>query len=164
MQLYKPKPLVNLSVFFVAVHRQRSPYTMDQWLDLFQQMPGNRFLLADTPIASEAKAVDVGSVDLHYEFDQTPTPSASTPTRGTQDDIMIMSRDLTATPFTTALLQTHSLQPYQRKRASKYDNIEARVQAMKEEFHEYRKRQALQSQRNSSTTANSASFELESAC
>lgn len=137
---------------------------MDQWLELFRQMPGNRYLLPDTPMASETKAVDVGSVDLHYEFDQTPTPSASTPTRGTQDDIMIMSRELNTTPFTSALLQTHSLQPYQRKRVSKYDNIEARVQAMKEEFHEYRKRQAMQSQRNSSTTANSTSIELESAC
>lgn len=137
---------------------------MDHWLELIQHMSGNRYLLSDTPIASDSKAVDVGSVDLHYEFDQTPTPSASTPTRGTQDDILIMSRDLTATPFTSALLQTHSLQPYQRKRISKYDNIEARVQAMKEEFHEYRKRQAMQSQRNSSTTANSTSIELESAC
>lgn len=137
---------------------------MDHWLELIQHMSGNRYLLADTPIASDSKAVDVGSVDLHYEFDQTPTPSASTPTRGTQDDILIMPRDLTTTPLTSALLQTHSLQPYQRKRMSKYDNIEARVQAMKEEFHEYRKRQAMQSQRNSSTTANSTSIELESAC
>lgn len=137
---------------------------MDHWLELIRQMSGNRYLLTDTPIASDMKAVDVGSVDLHYEFDQTPTPSASTPTRGTQDDIMIMPRDLTAPAITSAILQTHSLQPYQRKRVSKYDNIEARVQAMKEEFHEYRKRQAMQSQRNSSTTANSTSIELESAC
>lgn len=137
---------------------------MDHWLELIRQMSGNRYLLSDTPIASDSKAVDVGSVDLHYEFDQTPTPSASTPTRGTQDDIMIMPRDLAAPSLTSAILQTHSLQPYQRKRVSKYDNIEARVQAMKEEFHEYRKRQAMQSQRNSSTTANSTSIELESAC
>lgn len=55
---------------------------------------------------------------------------------------------------TTALMHTQSLQPYQRKRVSKYDNIEARVQAMKEEFHAYRQRQAMQR----------AGVELESAC
>lgn len=43
--------------------------------------------------------------------------------------------------------------------ASRYEHIEARVQAMKEEFYAYRKRQAAGGMNNSSGSA-----ELESAC
>lgn len=80
------------------------------------------------------KAVDAGSVDGHYEFDPvscTPTPtSASTPTR--EERIPV----------------NHQPPRYTR------DNIEARVQAMKAEFHQFRQRQARRRQ----------SAHLESAC
>lgn len=120
------------------------PYTMEHWLELINR------LNAASEHVNVPKAVDVGSVDGHYEFDPaTPTPTASTPT-GTRDDQYIDTHLSMPVAGTTNLLHTQSLQPYQRKRVSKYDNIEARVQAMKEEFYEYKKRQA--------------GVELESAC
>lgn len=70
------------------------------------------------------------SVDDHYEFDPI-FPASPTPTD--------MCRTLT---------------PAQHIRTPKYDNIEARVQAMKEEFHAFRQRQARRRQ----------SEEIESAC
>lgn len=53
-------------------------------------------------------------------------------------------------------MHTQSLIPIQRKRTTlkQNDNIEARVQAMKEEFNAYRKRQATRHK----------AAELESAC
>lgn len=121
------------------------PYTMEHWLELISRLNDA------SDHVNIPKAVDVGSVDGHYEFDPaTPTPTASTPT-GNRDDLILDQHQFT----TTALMHTQSLQPYQRKRISKYDNIEARVQAMKEEFHAYRKRQATQQH---------SGVELESAC
>lgn len=120
------------------------PYNMGHWLELITQ------LNAASETVNIPKAVDVGSVDGHYEFDPataTPTPTASTPT-GVRDDHFV--GDLKYTPPYSQ--QTLPLQ--QRKRLSKYDNIEARVQAMKEEFYAYRKRQAMQR----------SGVELESAC
>ncbi|XP_046471646.1 protein turtle isoform X4 [Neodiprion pinetum] len=80
------------------------------------------------------KSLDAGSVDGHYEFDPvscTPTPtSASTPTREERVPVH------------------HPPPRYTR------DNIEARVQAMKAEFHQFRQRQARRRQ----------SAHLESAC
>lgn len=115
-------------------------YTMEHWLDLVNRL--------NPDVGHSPKPIDAGSVDGHYEFDpSTPTPSASTPT-GARDDLFIDPSN--QHQFTTnALIQTHSLQPYQRKRVSKYDNIEARVQAMKEEFHSYQKRQAMRNLDNS---------------
>lgn len=141
---------------------------MDHWVDLIKQMSGDSYTAAENQAAADAK-LDVGSVDGHYEFDPataTPTPTASTPTGATRDDLLLSA--LPNTQFT--LLQTQSLQPYQRKRVSKYENMEARVQAMKEEFYAYRKRQAMQMQQhsaaaNAAATANkNSSVELESAC
>lgn len=110
------------------------PPLMRHWLEL----------ASSSPTASDHllhKAVDVGSVDGHYEFDpSTPTPTPSTPT-GSRDIDMV---DAGAGP-----LQRKSF-PLR----SRYDNIDARVQAMKEEFNEFRKRQA--SRRRGQ--------ELESAC
>ncbi|XP_057659538.1 protein turtle isoform X3 [Diorhabda carinulata] len=110
------------------------PSLVGHWLDI----------ASSSPSASDHihKAVDVGSVDGHYEFDpSTPTPTPSTPTG---------SRDID--------LDTTGPGPPQRKSygiiRSRYDNIDARVQAMKQEFNEFRKRQA--SRRRSQ--------ELESAC
>ncbi|XP_049825329.1 protein turtle isoform X3 [Aethina tumida] len=99
-------------------------------------------LASSSPSASDHlhKAVDVGSVDGHYEFDpSTPTPTPSTPI-GSRDI------DLDSGPPTTR-------KSYSTLRG-RYDNIDARVQAMKEEFNEFRKRQA--SRRRTQ--------ELESAC
>lgn len=125
------------------------PYSMGQWLEIISQ------LNAASETVSIRKAVDVGSVDGHYEFDPaTPTPTASTPT-GPRDDSTVTDHHL----FGVGQQLSHHYgyqhaTPMQRKRWSKYDNIEARVQAMKEEFYEYRKRQAMRR----------AGVELESAC
>ncbi|KAJ8951742.1 hypothetical protein NQ318_012593 [Aromia moschata] len=104
--------------------------------------PPSYVLPPPPPPPSRTLAVDVGSVDGHYEFDpSTPTPTPSTPTG---------SRDVD--------LDTAGPGPMQRKSysgiRSRYDNIDARVQAMKEEFNEFRKRQANRRR----------SHELESAC
>lgn len=156
-----------------STSQHSSPYTMEQWVDLIKQMSGDdNYRSRESQAAAAAAAaaaadakLDVGSVDGHYEFDPaTPTPSASTPTGAQTRDDLLMSTALsspntqhhhyhhqhpypfTTTTTTTTLLQTQSLQPYQRKRVSKYENMEARVQAMKEEFHAYRRRQAMQMQ------------------
>lgn len=97
-------------------------------------------LASSSPSTSEQihKAVDVGSVDGHYEFDpSTPTPTPSTPTG---------SRDVD--------LETGPPRKSYGTLRSRYDNIDARVQAMKAEFNEFRKRQAKRRR----------SHELESAC
>lgn len=112
------------------------PHSMNHWLELIQRLNN----------ASEhlRKAVDVGSVDGHYEFDpSTPTPSASTPTG---------PRDETDHMMGTSMLSMHQ---QIRKRPSRYENIESRIQAMKEEFHAFRQRQAMR---------RSHGVELESAC
>ncbi|XP_031622823.1 protein turtle isoform X2 [Contarinia nasturtii] len=150
-----------------STSQHSSPYTMDHWVDLIKQMSGDNYLTRtnENQMASDAKAVDVGSVDGHYEFDPaTPTPTASTPTGATRDDLLLST--LPNSQF-TLLQTTQSLQPYQRKRVSKYENMEARVQAMKEEFYAYRKRQAMQMQQHHSASTNAnknSSIELESAC
>lgn len=147
-----------------STSQHSSPYTMEHWVDLIRQMSGDSYLASENH-TSEAKAVDVGSVDGHYEFDPaTPTPTASTPTGATRDDLLLSTRDLVLPQSQFTLLQTQSLQPYQRKRVSKYENMEARVQAMKEEFYAYRKRQAMQMQQHSTTANKNNSVELESAC
>ncbi|CAH0560776.1 unnamed protein product [Brassicogethes aeneus] len=97
-------------------------------------------LASSSPSASDHlhKSVDVGSVDGHYEFDpSTPTPTPSTP---------LGSRDLDMVDSSVGR-KTYTLR-------SRYDNIDARVQAMKEEFNEFRKRQASRKRMQ----------ELESAC
>lgn len=106
------------------------PPLVGHWLDrLHDSSPHSSELPLPLPLPHH-KQVDVGSVDGHYEFDPaTPTPTPSTPTGGRDD-------------------------PKTLTRFSRYDNIEARVQAMKEEFHEFRKRQAKRRR----------SHELESAC
>ncbi|XP_050308030.1 protein turtle isoform X4 [Anthonomus grandis grandis] len=96
------------------------PSLMRHWLEL----------ASSSPSASDHlhKAVDVGSVDGHYEFDpSTPTPTPSTPTGSRDVDVV----DGGSGPQRKGFLLR-----------SRYDNIDARVQAMKEEFNEFRKRQA----------------------
>lgn len=137
-----------------------SPYNMDHWLDLMQrvsEMPG-----------TSSKAVDVGSVDGAYEFDPaTPTPTASTPT-GPPMLMTALTGDLgydngglgLASPSTSfgggggGGGSSSGGGHHFRKRPMRYENIEARVQAMKEEFYEYKKRQAM----------NRTAAPLESAC
>lgn len=107
------------------------PPLVGHWLELASSSPSTSEQLH--------KAVDVGSVDGHYEFDHTtPTPTPSTPTERRDGD-------LDSAPVRKS---------YGTLRSTRYDNIEARVQAMKEEFNEFRKRQAKRKQ----------SHELESAC
>uniref|UniRef100_A0A182NE36 Protein turtle n=1 Tax=Anopheles dirus TaxID=7168 RepID=A0A182NE36_9DIPT len=123
---------------------ENPPYSMSHWLELITRLN----------IASEKANInntaDVGSVDGHYEFDpSTPTPTASTPTGMIRDDfhhLMTLpstSSDLlwSATGLTGVV---SSLSGGRKRGQSRYDNIDARVQAMKEEFYEYRKRQQLQ--------------------
>uniref|UniRef100_A0A182KF74 Fibronectin type-III domain-containing protein n=1 Tax=Anopheles christyi TaxID=43041 RepID=A0A182KF74_9DIPT len=137
---------------------ENPPYSMSHWLELITRLN----------IASEKANInntaDVGSVDGHYEFDpSTPTPTASTPTGLIRDDfhhLMTLpstSSDLlwSATGLTGVV---SSLSGGRKRGQSRYDNIDARVQAMKEEFYEYRKRQQLQAVNGTSTV------ELESAC
>uniref|UniRef100_A0A182QW96 Uncharacterized protein n=1 Tax=Anopheles farauti TaxID=69004 RepID=A0A182QW96_9DIPT len=137
---------------------ENPPYSMSHWLELITRLN----------IASEKANInntaDVGSVDGHYEFDpSTPTPTASTPTGMVRDDfhhLMTLpstSSDLlwSATGLTGVV---SSLSGGRKRGQSRYDNIDARVQAMKEEFYEYRKRQQLQAVSGPNVV------ELESAC
>ncbi|XP_063916601.1 protein turtle isoform X5 [Zophobas morio] len=106
------------------------PPHVRHWLELASSSPSTSDQIP--------KSVDVGSVDGHYEFDpSTPTPTPSTPTG---------SRDVD--------LDTGPVRKVYSTLRSRYDNIDARVQAMKEEFNEFRKRQAKRRR----------SHELESAC
>ena len=108
------------------------PPLVGHWLELASSSPSN------SEQFQHHKAVDVGSVDGHYEFDpSTPTPTPSTPTGPKEDFDGPPSR-----------------KGYGTLRSARYDNIDARVQAMKEEFNEFRKRQAKRRR----------SHELESAC
>lgn len=131
------------------VNSPSSIHSMSHWFELMQ-----RLNLAST---NEFKAVDVGSVDGHYEFDGgfTPTPTASTPTRDELQHQQQLQQHLQQTHEIFGNLRTkrttlnHQQQP-------RYDQstIDARVQAMKEEFYAYRKRQAIKR----------AGIVLESAC
>jgi hypothetical protein len=118
---------------------------MSQWFDLMQ-----RLNLAST---SEFKAVDVGSVDGHYEFDpSSPTPTGSTPT-GRDELLQQQQLHLQHANEIFGTLRTKRASLHHQPR---YDQptIDARVQAMKEEFYAYRKRQAIKR----------AGIVLESAC
>jgi hypothetical protein len=101
---------------------------MNHWLELISR-------LNSATDSSLTKAVDVGSVDGHYEFDpSTPTPTASTPTGRDEHQL---------TAAFTGSFPSDLFGTLRKQRTSRYDNIDARVQAMKEEFHAFRKRQAI---------------------
>lgn len=122
-------------------YRPPPPPLLGRWLEL-----------QDQPVKIAHAAVDVGSVDGHYEFDPvscTPTPtSASTPTREERPPVhQIRTIQL------PHIHQVHTTMHHQPSRYSR-DNIEARVQAMKAEFHQFRQRQARRRR----------SEQLESAC
>ncbi|KAK2581283.1 hypothetical protein KPH14_008071 [Odynerus spinipes] len=122
-------------------YRPPPPPLVGRWLELQDQ----------AKVGQLKNAVDAGSVDGHYEFDPascTPTPtSASTPTREERPPV----HQIHAIHVPHAH-QVHTVH-HQTSRYSK-DNIEARVQAMKAEFHQFRQRQARRKQ----------STHLESAC
>lgn len=110
------------------------PYLIGDWFDL------NTDIQEASP-ASDLTKLDA-SVDGHYEFDAafppTPTPpipvSISYPRQTTPGDTFLPY----PTTFYSAVNTVGTTRP---KRTTKYDNIEARVQAMKEEYYAFRRRQ-----------------------
>ncbi|XP_015437593.1 PREDICTED: protein turtle [Dufourea novaeangliae] len=124
-------------------YRPPPPPLVGRWLELQDQPKVGHTLIQN--------AVDAGSVDGHYEFDPvscTPTPtSASTPTREERPPVHQIHAI-----HVPHIHQVHTVH-HQTPRYSR-DNIEARVQAMKAEFHQFRQRQARRRQ----------SAHLESAC
>ncbi|KMQ98425.1 protein turtle [Lasius niger] len=124
-------------------YRPPPPPLVGRWLELQDQAK-----VGHTHIQN---AVDAGSVDGHYEFDPvscTPTPtSASTPTREERPPMHQIHAI-----HVPHIHQVHTVH-HQAPRYSR-ENIEARVQAMKAEFHQFRQRQARRKQ----------SAHLESAC
>lgn len=124
-------------------YRPPPPPLVGRWLELQDQ--------AKVGHTHVQNAVDAGSVDGHYEFDPascTPTPtSASTPTREERPPVHQIHAI-----HVPHIHQVHTVH-HQTPRYSR-DNIEARVQAMKAEFHQFRQRQARRRQ----------SAHLESAC
>ncbi|KAL6438355.1 hypothetical protein ACFW04_004483 [Cataglyphis niger] len=125
-------------------YRPPPPPLVGRWLELQDQAK----VVGHTHIQN---AVDAGSVDGHYEFDPvscTPTPtSASTPTREERPPMHQIHAI-----HVPHIHQVHTVH-HQAPRYSR-ENIEARVQAMKAEFHQFRQRQARRKQ----------SAHLESAC
>ncbi|XP_025421495.1 protein turtle isoform X1 [Sipha flava] len=97
-------------------------YANEHWLDLTSPV-----LPSPSSHSSASKPL---SVDDQYEFDPV-FPVSPTPT-----DMMMMA---TRTPTTPS--PSRSRTPTQLKKA-KYENVEARLQAMKEEFYAYKRRQA----------------------
>ncbi|XP_060667120.1 protein turtle isoform X5 [Drosophila nasuta] len=158
------------------------PYTMAHWLEMISRLNA----ATDSNLPKACPAVDVGSVDGHYEFDPaTPTPSASTPTGvGVGVGVGLLRDDLnlhidthhyphpyqhqhhhhqqqqqqqqqqqhhhaatlpyhhTLGPLSGSLL--HASAARKLRSLPRYDNVEARLQAMREEFYAYRKRKAMQ--------------------
>jgi immunoglobulin superfamily member 9B len=147
---YRPPPPPPTTFPYYQSHgyhlQPPTPPTVGHWLDLIARLNS-----ASDKGGTVKKAIDVGSVDGAYEFDPaTPTPSASTPTGVyLRDDI-----DSSFVSHSGGGGSGVGVSGVQRKRVSRYDNIDARVQAMKDEFYAFRKRQAMKR----------AGIELESAC
>ena len=80
------------------------------------------------------------SVDNHYEFDTTQSPNETGPDASAS---LISTATASSVPVAPIPPPAPPVPPVRRKPvAARYENIEARVQAMKEEFQEYRKRRA----------------------
>jgi hypothetical protein len=100
------------------------------------------------PVDSPAAVARDASVDDHYEFDADLGTPVTTPSPGGQRQLS--DRGISDSEvYGTFLGTSTSLSP-----SKQHQDIEARVQAMKQEFHEYRQRQARRR----------LSHELESAC
>jgi hypothetical protein len=167
---YRPPPQPSTSTALTATESYNlmspaSPYSMSHWFELMQRL--------NLASASEFKAVDVGSVDGHYEFDHydPSSPTGSTPT---QQTLMMQQQLQQQSPSDLLIgtlrakrqhLQHQQHQHQQQLQLTTLNNnnykprhdqatIDARVQAMKEEFYAYRKRQAIKR----------AGIVLESAC
>ncbi|XP_063703183.1 protein turtle-like isoform X2 [Culicoides brevitarsis] len=117
---YRPPPAPST----LQRHIQSPSQSVSHWFDLIAR------LRASSEKSNRTKSFDVGSVDGHYEFDpSTPTPEIGTPTLLELPDTFFMHH--------------HA----QRKRN---ENIDARVQAMKEEYHAWRQSQSGKSDNNAS--------------
>lgn len=143
-----PQPMHHPSQYTYhdsLINSPSSPYSMSHWFELMQRL--------NLASASEFKAVDVGSVDGHYEFDpSTPTPTASTPT-GREE--LLHHQQFQAQQAKDILGTLRSKRaPLTQQMRYDQSTIDARVQAMKEEYYAFRKRQAVKR----------AGIVLESAC
>ncbi|KAK0072876.1 hypothetical protein PV325_010657, partial [Microctonus aethiopoides] len=136
-------------------YRPPPPPLLGRWLELQDNQPIIKIGHIHHHHHHGHNAVDVGSVDGHYEFDPvscTPTPtSASTPTREERPpvhNIHPIQLPYVHQVHATIQHQHKQQQPKQHHQTSRYsrDNIEARVQAMKAEFHQFRQRQARRRQ------------------
>lgn len=143
---YRPPPAAP-STLHRHINVQSPSQSMSHWFDLIAR------LRATSEKTSRTKSFDVGSVDGHYEFDpSTPTPEIGTPTLLELPDTFFMH---------------HA----QRKRN---ETIDARVQAMKEEYHAWRQSQSGKSVNNTSLRStetlllggdsNIPSIKLETVC
>jgi immunoglobulin superfamily member 9B len=152
-----PQPSSSSQVYPFDVHHQiggivspSSPYSMSHWFEIMQRL--------NLASANEFKAVDVGSVDGHYEFDHydpsSPTPTITTPTQ--QQQLREDSNELIGNMRLKRQQQIILPPPPTFHYQTRYDQetIDARVQSMKEEFYLYRKKQAIKR----------AGIVLESAC
>lgn len=151
-----PPPPPPLQQLLRPSHPSAPPPLVGHWLEFTASLQDTSPPHSEPGHLRSSKPLDI-SVDGHYEFDAifaaTPTPSTPTGVRTALPRQRLGSggedRGISDSEIYSA-----SFYPTRPKRPSKYDNIEARVQAMKEEFHEFRKRQAKRRR----------SEELESAC
>lgn len=120
-----PPPVVTSSLFYANEH----------WMDLTSPV------LPSPSSHSSATSNKPLSVDDQYEFDPV-FPVSPTPTDHNvmmANGYMMMMTTSGRTPTTPS--PSRSRTPTQLKKA-KYENVEARLQAMKEEFYAYKRRQA----------------------
>lgn len=97
------------------------------------------------PKVSTPSALSIldASVDNHYEFDTTLSPDENRTDSSSANYIANGVAVVSERPVVVDVGSAGSVLTSRHKRTTaRYENIEARVQAMKEEFHEYRKRRA----------------------
>lgn len=116
-------------------------YANDRWMDLAAPAVPSSSL---SPSSSRASPKPL-SVDDQYEFDPifpvSPTPTDVTAVMATARNTPLMQSSAAIVGVATPSPSSRSRTPTQLKKA-KYDNVEARLQAMKEEFYAYKRRQA----------------------
>lgn len=143
---YRPPPAPISNNTRYRTLQSPSQYSMSHWLELISRLRASndpKRITTNTSSSSTTtkwtnKEFDVGSVDGHYEFDPS-TPSICTPT----------GLEFADTLFT-------------RKRSLRIENIDARVQAMKEEFSAWRQSQERHKGVQSTQAPNQA--KLETVC
>jgi len=153
---YRPPPPPPPQQLLRPSHLPPPPPLVGHWLEFTAGLQDTSPPHSEPGRLHSSKHLDT-SVDGHYEFDAifaaTPTPSTPTGVRTAMPRQRLGSGGEDRGISDSEIYSASFYQP-RPKRPSKYDNIEARVQAMKEEFHEFRKRQAKRRR----------SEELESAC